>query len=137
MISRAGPRCRRLKAPAVTDQAAVALAPISLDTRYTAGSGTIFLTGMQAMLRILVEQARADRRQGLDTAGFLCGYPGSPLGGVDSEYQRNSKQFEAESVQHQLGLNEELAATAVWLASPAGAYVTGQTIAVDGGFTIT
>ena len=98
----------------MTDQAAAALAPISLDTRYTAGSGTIFLTGMQAMLRSLVEQARADRRQGLDTAGFLCGYPGSPLGGVDSEYQRNARQFEAESVQHQLGLNEELAATAVY-----------------------
>lgn len=95
-------------------ETATDLAKVNLDTRYTAESGTIFLTGMQAMLRLLVEQARADRRQGLNTAGFLSGYPGSPLGGVDSEYIRNAKQFEAESIRHQLGLNEELAATAVY-----------------------
>lgn len=90
------------------------LLPMSVKTRYTAGSGRLYLTGVQAMLRVLVDQARADRAEGLRTAALVSGYPGSPLGGVDSEMMRNAAAFEAEHVFHQLGLNEELAATALY-----------------------
>ncbi|MEE4451011.1 indolepyruvate ferredoxin oxidoreductase family protein [Novosphingobium resinovorum] len=90
------------------------LLPISLKERYTQTSGRTYLTGMQAMLRVLIDQARADRAAGLNTAGLVSGYPGSPLGGVDSEMMRNAPHFEAENVFHQLGLNEELAATALY-----------------------
>jgi indolepyruvate ferredoxin oxidoreductase len=92
----------------------IALSQLSLASRYTAECGTVFLSGMQAMLRVMLDQARADRRGGIRTAGLISGYPGSPLGGVDSEIMRNRAVFEAGSVYHQLGLNEELAATAIY-----------------------
>jgi len=66
------------------------------------------------MLRVMLDQSRADRLAGLKTAGLVCGYPGSPLGGVDLEIGRNHPVFEAADVYHQLGLNEELAATAIY-----------------------
>lgn len=88
--------------------------PISLKGRYSQESGRVYVTGVQAMLRVLIDQARTDRVAGINTAGLVSGYPGSPLGGVDSEMMRNAAQFEAEQVFHQLGLNEELAATAIY-----------------------
>ena len=72
------------------------------------------MTGVQAMLRVLIDQADADRAAGLRTAGLISGYPGSPLGGVDLEVLRNRATFEAAEIHHQLGLNEELAATAIF-----------------------
>jgi indolepyruvate ferredoxin oxidoreductase len=90
------------------------LPQISVDARYVAEDGSLYLTGVQAMLRVLIDQARSDRAAGIDTAGLISGYPGSPLGGVDSEMMRNASRFEAENVFHQLGLNEELAATAIY-----------------------
>lgn len=91
-----------------------AAAQLSLDARYRAESGTILITGMQALLRVLLDQVRVDRRAGRRTAGFISGYPGSPLGGVDLELQRHEQVFLEGGVHHQLGLNEELAATAVY-----------------------
>ena len=90
------------------------LAPINPGSRYTIETGTIFATGVHAMLRVLLDQARADRQAGLKTAGLISGYPGSPLGGVDMEFMRNSRVFESADIYHQLGLNEELAATAIY-----------------------
>ncbi|MCB1386346.1 MAG: indolepyruvate ferredoxin oxidoreductase family protein [Nitratireductor sp.] len=87
---------------------------MNLETRYRATEGTVYMSGLQAMLRILLDQARADKARGLNTGGLVSGYPGSPLGGVDSEMIRHRHIFEAEQVQHQLGLNEELAATAIY-----------------------
>jgi len=95
--------------------------PISLKGRYAQAEGRTYLTGVQAMLRVMIDQARSDRATGLNTAGLVCGYPGSPLGGVDSEMMRNSAAFEAEEVYHQLGLNEELAATALYGTQMVGA----------------
>lgn len=90
------------------------LLQITLDSRYTVESGPVYLTGVQAMLRVLIDQTRSDRAAGLNTAGLVCGYPGSPLGGVDTEVMRHASIFETEQVFHQLGLNEELAATAIY-----------------------
>lgn len=90
------------------------LLSITLEDRYKAVSGPLYMTGVQAMLRVLVDQARSDRAAGVNTAALISGYPGSPLGGVDTEMMRNAEHFEAEHVFHQLGLNEELAATAIY-----------------------
>ncbi|MEZ5735594.1 MAG: indolepyruvate ferredoxin oxidoreductase family protein [Novosphingobium sp.] len=90
------------------------LLPLSLDDRYVVESGVLYLTGVQAMLRVLIDQARADRAAGHKTAALLSGYPGSPLGGVDTEFMKNGARFAEEHVYHQLGLNEELAATAIY-----------------------
>ena len=57
--------------------------PYRLSDRYSAERGTVFLTGTQALARLPIEQLRADRRAGKNTAAFVSGYPGSPLGGYD------------------------------------------------------
>ncbi|MCB2050658.1 MAG: hypothetical protein KDE63_04435 [Novosphingobium sp.] len=77
---------------------AVELRSVTLEDRYAKESGPLYMTGVQAMLRVLVDQARADRADGLNTAGLISGYPGSPLGGVDSEMMRNLPHFEKEQV---------------------------------------
>jgi len=86
----------------------------TLEDKYTREEGTIYLTGIQALVRLPLDQHRADARRGLRTATFICGYPGSPVAGYDLELQRNRKLLRAHDVYHQPGLNEELAATAVW-----------------------
>ena len=86
----------------------------SLDLKYTAEEGVIYLTGIQALVRVPIDQRRADRRAGLRTAGFISGYPGSPLGGFDFELMRQSRLLREHEIFFTPGLNEDLAATAVW-----------------------
>ncbi len=89
----------------------------SLEDRYTLGisepSAPIYLTGTQALVRLLLAQAESDRAAGLQTAGFVSGYRGSPLGAVDQEMWRTAKRLEAAGIRFQPGVNEDLAATAV------------------------
>jgi indolepyruvate ferredoxin oxidoreductase len=91
--------------------------PVSLDDVYAEagpdGPGRALMSGIQAIVRLILDQRRLDRRRGLDTAGFVSGYEGSPLGGLDIELGRASVHLAAEGVVFQPGLNEELAATAV------------------------
>ena len=84
-----------------------------LDDRYKFNSGRVFLTGTQAMARIMMDQARRDRDAGLDTAGFISGYRGSPLGGLDLELWRARKRLEADRITFMPAVNEDLGATAV------------------------
>ena len=88
--------------------------PISLDQKYTQGTGRIFLTGIQALVRLPMAQIRRDRANGLNTAGFISGYRGSPLGGYDQQLMAAKKHLAAHDVVFQPGVNEDLAATAVW-----------------------
>jgi indolepyruvate ferredoxin oxidoreductase len=84
-----------------------------LEDRYDRISGRVFMTGTQALVRILLDQARRDRAAGLDTAGFVSGYRGSPLGGVDLELWRARKLIEDNRIEFLPAVNEDLAATAV------------------------
>jgi indolepyruvate ferredoxin oxidoreductase len=88
--------------------------PFDLSHRYFEEDGGIYLNGMQALVRILLDQKRADRRHGLSTAGFVSGYPGSPVGGLDHELVRNRALLAENDIVFQPGQNEELAATAVF-----------------------
>lgn len=82
-----------------------------LKDNISATSGRIFLTGTQALLRMLLSQARRDYAAGLNTAGFISGYRGSPLGGVDSTMWRHAKELEQARIRFQPAINEDLAAT--------------------------
>jgi indolepyruvate ferredoxin oxidoreductase len=90
------------------------LARVSLDDKYTLEKGRVFLTGTQALIRLLLLQRERDLRAGLNTAGFVSGYRGSPLGGLDQALWRAQKHLEAHHVKFQPGVNEDLAATAIW-----------------------
>jgi len=88
--------------------------PISLDQKYTQDKGHIFLTGIQALVRLPMAQIRRDRAAGLNTAGFISGYRGSPLGGYDQQLFAAQKHLDQYNIKFQPGVNEDLAATAVW-----------------------
>src|SRR3569833_94600 len=88
--------------------------PISLDQKYTQESGRIFLTGIQALVRLPMSQIRRDRAAGLNTAGIVTGYRGSPLGGYDQQLMAARKHLDQYGVKFQPGVNEDLAATAIW-----------------------
>lgn len=87
---------------------------ISLEDKYCLEKGRVFLNGAQALVRLTMLQAQRDRKAGLKTAGFVSGYRGSPLGGVDQAFWRAKDHLEALDIRFQAGLNEDLAATSVW-----------------------
>src|SRR5687767_3666 len=90
------------------------LAKVSLDDKYTLERGRVFLTGTQALIRLLLLQRERDLRAGLNTAGFVSGYRGSPLGGLDQALWRAQTHLASHHVKFQPGVNEDLAATAIW-----------------------
>jgi indolepyruvate ferredoxin oxidoreductase len=92
---------------------------VSLDDKYDLGKSRVFMTGTQAISRLLLMQKARDERAGLNTAGFVSGYRGSPLGGLDTQLLRAAKVLKPASIHFQPGLNEDLAATAVWGAQQA------------------
>ncbi len=94
--------------------AAADLAKASLDDKYALDSGRVFLTGTQALVRLPMMQRDRDLAAGLNTAGFVSGYRGSPLGGVDQSFHGARKFLEQHHVKFQPGVNEDLAATAIW-----------------------
>lgn len=93
-----------------------------LEDRYLRESGSVFLNGTQALVRILIEQARCDRAAGLDTAGLVSGYRGSPLGGFDQELWRQRKLLAENAIRFEPGLNEDLGATMLWGAQQIDAF---------------
>jgi indolepyruvate ferredoxin oxidoreductase len=90
------------------------LTSVSLDDKYTSTKGTIFLSGIQALVRLPMMQRVRDESAGLNTAGFISGYRGSPLGGLDENLWKAKPHLESHHVQFVPGVNEDLAATAVW-----------------------
>ena len=86
----------------------------SLDHKYTRSEGRIYLSGVQALVRLPLMQQMRDRAADLNTAGFISGYRGSPLGGLDLELWRAKKHLAASGIEFKSGLNEDLAATMVW-----------------------
>src|SRR5688572_17762251 len=90
------------------------LKPVSLDDKYDLNAKEVFVTGYQALIRACLMQKERDRRAGLNTGGYVTGYRGSPLGGLDQQFIRAGRQLAAADIKFQSGLNEDLAATALW-----------------------
>jgi indolepyruvate ferredoxin oxidoreductase len=94
----------------------------SLEAKYTQERGRIYLSGIQALVRLPLDQHRADRRRGLKTATFISGYRGSPLGGLDQTLERMASLMKTHEVVFSSGLNEDLGATAVFGSQMAGLF---------------
>jgi indolepyruvate ferredoxin oxidoreductase len=86
---------------------------VSLDDKYVADHGRALMSGVQALVRLVLEQRQLDQARGLDTRAFISGYQGSPLGGLDQELGRAKRFLDPAGVVFRPGVNEELAATAV------------------------
>ena len=88
--------------------------PVTLEDKYQLTSGRVYLTGTQALVRLAMIQRERDLAAGLNTAGFISGYRGSPLGGFDQALWKAKKHLEDHHIHFTPGVNEEVAATAVW-----------------------
>ncbi|HYJ44356.1 MAG TPA: indolepyruvate ferredoxin oxidoreductase family protein [Xanthobacteraceae bacterium] len=87
---------------------------VTLDDKYDLTKSRVFVTGYQALVRLTLMQKELDRRAGLNTAGYVTGYRGSPLGGLDYQFQRVAALLQKNDVVFHPGINEDLAATALW-----------------------
>ncbi|MEY8217309.1 MAG: indolepyruvate ferredoxin oxidoreductase family protein, partial [SAR324 cluster bacterium] len=87
---------------------------VLLEDKYTLREGYAFMTGIQALVRLPLVQRELDLKAGHNTAGYISGYRGSPLGGYDQQLARNKKLLDEHYVKFQPGVNEDLAATALW-----------------------
>ncbi len=92
----------------------MALNQVTLDDKYDLAKSRIFVTGFQAIVRLCLMQKERDRRAGLNTAGYVTGYRGSPLGTLDQQFIRAQRALDKYDVHFQAGLNEDIAATAIW-----------------------
>ena len=109
---------RPMQAPAMSTPAVSADIVLdkdyTLEHKYTRAEGRIYLSGVQALVRLPLMQQMRDRAAGLNTAGFISGYRGSPLGALDNELWHCRERLTRHDIIFQPGLNEDLAATAVW-----------------------
>src|SRR5712671_5918032 len=111
----------------------MALKEVGLDDKYRLDAKRIFLSGTQALVRLPMLQRQRDRAQGLNTAGFISGYRGSPLGMYDHALWRAKSFLKQHDIEFVPGLNEDLAATAVWGSQQVGMFPGAK---VDGVFGI-
>ena len=111
-----------------------ALETVTLDDKYSLGNGRAFMSGVQALVRLPMLQQARDAAAGLNTGGFISGYRGSPLGAYDQSLWAAKKHLAAHNIVFQPGVNEELAATAVWGTQQLDLYP--QTKKFDGVFGI-
>lgn len=91
-----------------------ALETVTLDDKYALDQGRAFMSGVQALVKLPMLQRQRDALVGKNTAGFISGYRGSPLGGYDQALQKAAPHLKAQNIVFQPGVNEELAATALW-----------------------
>src|SRR5436190_15587392 len=87
---------------------------VTLDDKYDLTKSRVFVTGYQALVRLVLMQHERDKRAGLNTAGYVTGYRGSPLGGLDYQFQRAASHLAPRNTLFQTAINEDLAATALW-----------------------
>ncbi len=109
------------------------LRPVSLGDKYDLDKTRVLLTGSQAIVRACLMQQARDCAAGVRTAGYISGYRGSPLGGLDQQFGRAGPLLEARDIKFQPGLNEDLAATAIWGAQQA--HMRGEGL-FDGVFSV-
>lgn len=93
---------------------------VTLHDRFDLTKSAVLLNGTQALVRLMLMQKARDRAAGHETAGFVTGYRGSPLGAVDVQMERAAADLKAADITFQPGLNEDLAATALWGSQQAG-----------------
>ena len=112
---------------------AQATAPsFDLDERYDTISGRVLMTGIQALVRAINDQAQLDHWRDINSGGFVSGYRGSPLGGLDKELWRVEARLTDRRIKFQPGVNEDLAATAVWGSQQVGLHAGNQVEGVYG-----
>ena len=112
-----------------------ALETVTLDDKYSLDVGRAFMSGVQALVKLPMLQRQRDALQGRNTAGFISGYRGSPLGGYDQALWKAQKYLKAQNIVFQPGVNEELAATALWGTQQLG-FAPAGTHRFDGVFGI-
>ena len=112
------------------------LRAVKLSDSFEKTSGVVYLTGLQALLRLPIFQKERDRHAGLHTAGYISGYRGSPLGGYDMELVRHAERLRANDILFQPGINEDLAATAVWGTQQANSGPDARFARFDGVFSL-
>jgi indolepyruvate ferredoxin oxidoreductase len=110
-----------------------ALSSVTLDDKYTLERGRAYMSGIQALVRLPMLQQERDRAAGLNTAGFISGYRGSPLGGLDQSLWKAKQHLAAHQVVFQPGVNEDLAATSVWGSQQVNLYPSAK---YDGVFSM-
>jgi len=110
-----------------------ALRQATLEDKYEAHDGAVYITGTQALVRLPLMQRRLDLAAGLNTAGYISGYRGSPVGGYDQALWKARKQLETHHVKFVPGVNEDLAATAIWGTQQLNEFPGGK---YDGVFSI-
>ncbi len=108
------------------------LADVTLEDKYTLPSGRVFLSGIQALVRLPMMQRERDRAAGLRTAGYISGYRGSPLAGYDTALHQARRHLAAHGIHFQPGVNEDLAATALWGTQQVNLYPTAKCDGVFG-----
>ena len=106
---------------------------MTLEDKYLASEGWVYMTGTQALVRLPIQQRMQDEAAGLNTGGYVSGYRGSPLGRYDMELQQAEKHLKARNIVFRAGLNEDLAATAIWGAQHVGNFPGAK---VDGVFGV-
>ncbi|ANK81774.1 MAG: indolepyruvate ferredoxin oxidoreductase [Rhizobiales bacterium NRL2] len=111
----------------------MSLAEVTLDDKYELEEGRVFLTGIQALIRLPMMQRQRDVAAGLNTGCFISGYRGSPLGAYDQQLWQAKKFLEKNHIHFQPGVNEDLAATAVWGSQQTNLYPSAK---YDGVFSI-
>ena len=92
---------------------------VSLDDKFDIAKHQVLLNGTQALVRLMIAQRARDETKGWNTAGYVTGYRGSPLGAVDFQMKRAAQALDRANITFQEGLNEDLAATALWGAQQA------------------
>ncbi len=112
-----------------------ALETVTLDDKYSLDYGRAFMSGVQALVKLPMLQRLRDAQAGKNTAGFISGYRGSPLGGYDQALWKADKYLKAQNIVFQPGVNEELAATALWGTQQLG-FTPKETHRFDGVFGI-